>query len=563
MRQFFLLAVLLLPLPAYPVDFDWVTVGDPRNAADWTGYGSVADTFLISEYEVTNAQYAEFLNAVDPTGADGMDPWGAANTLGLYDWSMTWGDFGGIDFVEYNPDGSKYVAKSGMSSKPVNYVSFFDSLRFANWLNNGQGAASTEAGAYTLLGGTSLPTNWATVTRNAGARIFLTSEDEWYKAAYYDAISTGYFGYPVGTDAVTTCATPAATPNTANCGNAVGDLTDVGSYTGSASPYGTFDQGGNVYEWNEAIIVSNSNTYRGLRGGSFSVLDDAFSLESSSRGFTDPTLDRERFGFRVAMIPEPSNAQQSCINAMNRNGASVNKAQLKEIEGCLKDYQKGTLSTTFEVCTAADRKGEVQKACESTVKREAKKCDPLDPPLFGYAEAATVNQAAVAGASALADEIFGDPAQDADLFRQADDKSAAACQSEMLKQASKLEQRIVKEILKAKKSALRDGRVDRASALEATLIIALTREPITKVQERLEKAEEKLKRGVDKKCGGLGPPNAIFRGDCGDGDPSLADVEDCVIAAARCQACSKIEAFDGLDLPCSRLSGGDPFSSCP
>ena len=43
------------------------------------------------------------------------------------------------------------------------------------------------------------------------------------------------------------------------------DLTSVGSYPGSASPYGTFDQGGNVFEWNEAIAGTN----RVARGGNF------------------------------------------------------------------------------------------------------------------------------------------------------------------------------------------------------------------------------------------------------------------------------------------------------
>ena len=37
---------------------------------------------------------------------------------------------------------------------PVNYVDFYDALRFANWMNNGQGNGDTETGAYTLLGGT-------------------------------------------------------------------------------------------------------------------------------------------------------------------------------------------------------------------------------------------------------------------------------------------------------------------------------------------------------------------------------------------------------------------------
>jgi hypothetical protein len=39
---------------------------------------------------------------------------------------------------------------------PVNYVSFYDALRFANWLHNGQptgaqGNATTEGGAYTIM----------------------------------------------------------------------------------------------------------------------------------------------------------------------------------------------------------------------------------------------------------------------------------------------------------------------------------------------------------------------------------------------------------------------------
>jgi hypothetical protein len=67
----------------------------------------------------------------------------------------------------------------------VTYVSFFDALRFSNWLNNGQGLGDTETGAYTRLGGTATPSNGTTVTRNGSANTFLTSENEWYKAAYY------------------------------------------------------------------------------------------------------------------------------------------------------------------------------------------------------------------------------------------------------------------------------------------------------------------------------------------------------------------------------------------
>ena len=281
-------ASLFLAPAASAVSIDWVTVGAPGNAADTTGFGSVAETYRISKTEVTNAQYAEFLNAK-----------AASDSLGLYNTNMDANSRGGI--TRSGSAGSyTYSAKAGRENKPVNFVSFFDSLRFSNWLGNGQGGGDTETGAYTLLGGTATPSNRFTVTRNAGANIFLTSEDEWYKAAYYDALSASFFDFPAGTDTQTVCAGPGAAANTANCGSVVGDLTDVGSYTGSASPNGTFDQGGNVWEWNEATISGSS---RGLRGGAF--IGFPFDLAASFRSVNNASLESVGVGFRVASIPEP------------------------------------------------------------------------------------------------------------------------------------------------------------------------------------------------------------------------------------------------------------------
>ena len=244
----------LLAGPAHAVNIDWVQVGNPGNAPDTASNcsafivaqdpncGSVPHTYYISKYDTTNAQYAEFLNAVDPTGS---------NTLGLYSAGMgTDPNNGGI--TNSGPSGSVYQVKTGFASDPVVYVSFYDALRFANWLNNGQGSGSTETGAYTLLGGTPTPSNGPTVTRNLGAITVVPSENEWYKAAYYNPATSSYFQYPTSSNTVPTCAAPGATPNTANCipGGPI-KVTNVGAYTGSASPYGTFDQGGNVFQWNE------------------------------------------------------------------------------------------------------------------------------------------------------------------------------------------------------------------------------------------------------------------------------------------------------------------------
>jgi hypothetical protein len=261
-------------------------VGDPGNERDpYVGLGAVAYPYLIGKYEVTNAEYAEFLNAVDPSGA---------NPLGLYNPDMGSGWFGGIDFESGNPDGSKYVPKVEMSSMPVNYVDIFDSVRFANWLHNGQGTGSTETGAYTLLGGTPLPSNWQTVTRNPGATVFLPNQNEWYKAAYFDG--TSYFEYPASSDAQIECVLPSAdTGNSANCANVVGQLTNVGAYWLSASPYGTYDQGGNVREQVEVYIAP----IRDVMGGSYCSEPIRLAAQWPS---VSPSGEYRDTGFRVAKL---------------------------------------------------------------------------------------------------------------------------------------------------------------------------------------------------------------------------------------------------------------------
>jgi len=83
----------------------------------------------------------EFLNAVDPNGL---------NPNSIYNGSMNSDARGGISFDSGGGTGAKYAARTNMGSKPVNFVSWFDAARVANWLPNGQGSGGTETGA---LGG--------------------------------------------------------------------------------------------------------------------------------------------------------------------------------------------------------------------------------------------------------------------------------------------------------------------------------------------------------------------------------------------------------------------------
>jgi formylglycine-generating enzyme len=267
----FLLTALALPATA-TVTIDYVSVGHAGNAADSTGYGAVSYAYNIGKYEVTNAQYGEFLNAK-----------GASNSNGIYNSNMA-----STGITQDGSSGSfSYSVTSGFENKPVVHVSWFDAARFANWMMNGQGGGDMETGAYTLNGATS-----GIITANIGAQVYIPTEDEWYKAAYYSAANTSYSLYPNGQNTITT--------DDANYGNAVGSTTVVGTYSGDPSSYGTFDQGGNVWEWNDAVIGSS----RGLRGGSFDFVES--SLLSSLRILDVPSSESATIGFRVASVPEPT-----------------------------------------------------------------------------------------------------------------------------------------------------------------------------------------------------------------------------------------------------------------
>jgi formylglycine-generating enzyme required for sulfatase activity len=219
--------------------------------------------------------------------------------------------------------GSYSYTPIGSPQHPVTFVNWGDAARFANWLKNGQPtglqtAGTTEDGSYTLNGATSEAALLA-ITRNAGATWVIPSESEWYKAAYHqnDGVTNNYWTYPTESNSVPVSEPPAGGANSANfrdgttgfavTGSTSYDsnqnyLTDVGAYASSSSPYGTFDQAGNAWEWNEALI-SDSN-FRGIRAGSW--FDGAFSLGSFSQGYEHANGEYSTVGFRVALVPEPS-----------------------------------------------------------------------------------------------------------------------------------------------------------------------------------------------------------------------------------------------------------------
>jgi len=288
------LATLCLPLLGAGmawggISVPTVPVGNAGNAPDTSGYGEVDYNYRIGANDVTSSQYTAFLNAV----ATSSDP------QGLYNGNMA-GTTNGAPGIIQTPvsGGYTYSVTGGRGNNPVTYVSFWDAARFANWLQNGQpagseGAGTTETGAYTLTAD-GITNN--TVTRNSATAWAVANENEWYKAAYYSpALNSGaggYWLYATQSNSITT--------GQANYNGSVGDTTAVGSYA-YPSYYGTSDQSGNVFQWNESII-DDSN--RGFRGGSY--LDPDSYAQSDDSYNDDPASVSNLVGFRVVMLPEPA-----------------------------------------------------------------------------------------------------------------------------------------------------------------------------------------------------------------------------------------------------------------
>lgn len=296
------------------ITYDLVTVGDSNNPNDSNGLGRVAYEYRIGKYDVTIGQYTAFLNAAarsDPYGLYDTNMGSDLNVAGI----ARTGSSGSYSYSVMNNGGSS-------ANRPITYVSWFDAARFANWMSNGQGNGSTETGAYTIVGG---QTSGAAPARNTGAAFALPTENEWYKAAYYQpnasgGPSDGYWAYATQTDNL---ANNIVGPNAANANwrrgywysvtqtstysQSQNYLTDVGAFSTSDSYYGTFDQSGNVNQWID-LNVWSSDISRRFRGGSWNP-DQAYTLASSAvnTGYTESA--RPDVGFRLVSpiaVPEPS-----------------------------------------------------------------------------------------------------------------------------------------------------------------------------------------------------------------------------------------------------------------
>ena len=259
-------------------EMEFVVIGNPNNEADNTGYGAVSYTYRIGKHEVSEAI---------------------------------------IDAYNKRSRGAKITKDTRGANKPATSVSWNEAARFVNWLNTSQGhqaaykfADKEELSNIELwnkeeawqLGGENL-------YRHKDAHYFLPSENEWYKAAYYDPKANdgkgGYWDYATGSDEAPEAVASGSQAGTAVYGkyHSYSDTTNAGG----SSPYGTMAQNGNAWDWVESARggVNDSAIHeRVIRGAS--VAFGPNGLRSNFRFHQAPSQPvwGTNICFRVASVAE-------------------------------------------------------------------------------------------------------------------------------------------------------------------------------------------------------------------------------------------------------------------
>jgi len=249
------------------------TMGSPTTEVnrddDEVEHQVTLSAFRMSKYEITNAQYAAFLNTKS-IGSNGLYAAGAYPTQALiyassgsYDWGLHY-------------TGSQWVPVAGYENHPVINVTWYGATEFATYAG---GTLPTESQwEYACRGNTTTPFNTGACLSNAQANY------NW--------------GYPYNT-----------------CTNTIttflGTTQTVGSYTANA--YGLHDMHGNVWEWCidwfATYPTTPQNNPTGATTGSSRVIrgsswgGDAQNCRSAFRYFCIPGGSTYNIGFRVVLVP--------------------------------------------------------------------------------------------------------------------------------------------------------------------------------------------------------------------------------------------------------------------
>ena len=238
-----------------PMPFEWclipaghVTLEDASAYAGTRGGVYEVDSFLMSRYPVTNAQYQVFLSQADPV-------W----------WHYS------VEARRWREKNSAMKATAYPGAElPRTNVAWYDAMAFCRWLTA------------TLQQGRSVP---------AGFQITLPTEQQWQRAAQGDDGRAYAWGDFFDSSLCNTQESDNDGPQ------------PVTHYTNGASPYGALDINGNVWEWCATIwgtdrVTINGDYPRVLRGGSWLSLQHGAQV--TTRFDFEPDYRGLNVGFRIA-----------------------------------------------------------------------------------------------------------------------------------------------------------------------------------------------------------------------------------------------------------------------
>lgn len=270
-------------------DIEFVAIGSPGNSGDPTGspsmVGAVNYPYRIAKYEIPQ---------------DAIDKANAASKASGSSLNITTNEL-----------------ESPEPNDPATYISWEEAAQFVNWLNTSCGYPPAYRGLASWLGTDGYDPN--NPYRNKLAKYFLPTQDEWYKAAYYDPSNQVYYDFATGSDSAPQSVTVGTEPSTAIYDynwsvDALFGYADV-TQAGGLSPYGTMGQSGNVWEFVETAAIGSDGLYKISRGGGF--LSSAAQISSSNSSSVFYTVSIVG-GFRVAstLIPEPTSALLIALGIM-------------------------------------------------------------------------------------------------------------------------------------------------------------------------------------------------------------------------------------------------------
>lgn len=282
----------------------FVEIGDPGNPAE-TGrtpaFGRVSYTYRMGVYEVSRAMISTY-NAVSN-----------GPKITIEDSAATW----------ISPE------------SPATRITWNETARFINWLNTSNGFPP--AYKFTTDGAEDDITPWVTgdsgydaanPTRNRYAHYFSPTEDEWYKAAYYDPDANegegGYSEFATGGEIAPLPVSGGTASGTAVFGQELSDGPASITNAGGLSAYGTMAQGGNVAELLESIFVSTNDPtiYRVQRPGSWWGFPTNPPCSRPRNGLT-PSSRNTFTGFRVASVTTSSGTLLQMKNLSVEGGSVI------------------------------------------------------------------------------------------------------------------------------------------------------------------------------------------------------------------------------------------------